>query len=181
MIKIILLDNRYFKDLDPEFPLLGKTQWQWLDKELRHSKARLHIIVSGISVLAPRIAITEEWADYPRELNKIKKLFRDYQVQAPLFITGDKHFGSIFKSEEFFEIMSSGMTHTVPKWVRPILKSVYPRSFYGLNFGVLEINWHKNSGNPSVKMMIKNRRSENMLSSEIIWNGLRWEYKMFER
>jgi len=181
LVKIILLDNRYFKDLDAEFPLLGKKQWQWLENELRHSKAKLHLIVSGISILAPKIPITEEWADYPSELSKIKKLLRAHQVKAPIFITGDKHFGSIFKNEEFIEIMSSGMTHTVPKMLRPILKRVYSRSFFGLNFGIIEIDWQKNSGGPQVKLMIKNRKSQNMLSSEILWNGSKWKNVMSEK
>src|SRR5690606_29964604 len=61
-IKIILLDNRYFKGLEKSAPMLGETQWKWLENELSNSDASLHFIVSGLSILSRKIPVTEEWA-----------------------------------------------------------------------------------------------------------------------
>ena len=64
-IKLILLDNRYFKSeyapkpyndpypLDYEGTILGHQQWGWLENLLKSSTADVHIIASGIQVLSP--------------------------------------------------------------------------------------------------------------------------------
>ncbi|MEC7454029.1 MAG: alkaline phosphatase D family protein, partial [Bacteroidota bacterium] len=64
-VKLILLDNRYFKSEyapkaynDPYPPdekgtILGEEQWHWLEKLLQNSTANIHIIASGIQVLSP--------------------------------------------------------------------------------------------------------------------------------
>ena len=75
-VKLILLDNRYFKSEyapkaynDPYPPdemgtILGEEQWQWLEKLLQNSTANIHIIASGIQVLSPNHRF-EKWLNYP--------------------------------------------------------------------------------------------------------------------
>lgn len=78
-IKIIILDNRYFKGLDPKAPLLGEKQWEWFENELKTSEANLHFIVSGLSVFSPTIPYTEEWWHWPVEVKKMRDLLKKIQ------------------------------------------------------------------------------------------------------
>lgn len=171
-VKIILLDNRYFKDLDPHVPLLGKKQWEWLEKEVIGTKASLNIIVSGLSLFSPKIPVTDEWADYPSEQKRLMELVRKAKLKAPLFLSGDKHFSSIFMNHGFLEFMSSGMTHSVPSSMRAILKKAYPVSYFGLSFGQIEIDWMNN--NPILRLMIKNTSDRSLISKTYLWDGLNW-------
>jgi alkaline phosphatase D len=175
IIKVILLDNRYFKDQDPTYPLLGKKQWDWLEGDFKTSKADLHLIVSGLSILSPKVMFTEEWADYPTEVNRLKTILKDFKVKAPILVTGDKHFASIFSRDGLIEIMSSGMTHTVSKIFRPILARFYPNTFFGLNFGQIEVNWEAGSNNPEIKLNIKNRNSHSVIKKSLVWAIDSWE------
>jgi alkaline phosphatase D len=163
-IKIILLDNRYHKDLDPNYPLLGKEQWDWLEDELKQSTASMHIIASGLSMISPKLPITDEWADYPKELLRLKKLLKKHQVRFPLLISGDKHFSSIIEKDGLIEFMSSGMTHSAPRSVRAFLRTQYKNSYFGLSFGLVEIEWHGHS--PLVKLSIIDRNGRVFLRKE---------------
>jgi alkaline phosphatase D len=174
-VKIILLDNRYFKDLDPHVPLLGQKQWEWLEKEMMESQASLHIIASGLSIFSPKLPVTDEWADYPSEQKRLMDLLKRTKLKAPLFISGDKHFSSIFMNKGFLEFMSSGMTHSVPSSMRAFLKKSYPFSYFGLSFGQIEVEWMKN--NPMIKLIIKNSLGKSEISKSFLWDGLIWKEK----
>jgi len=174
-VKIILLDNRYFKDLDPHVPLLGKKQWEWLEKEVTESKASLNIIVSGLSLFSPKLPVTDEWADYPSEQKRLMELVRKAKLKAPLFLSGDKHFSSIFMNHGFLEFMSSGMTHSVPDSVRGIIKKIYPTSYLGLSYGQIEIDW--DDSHPVLNLQIKNVSGKASIAKTYKWNGLLWKPK----
>ena len=53
------LTPRYFSA-----DLLGEAQWAWLEKTLRSSTARVHVIVSPIQVSTP-VALVESWQHFP--------------------------------------------------------------------------------------------------------------------
>lgn len=152
-IKIILLDNRFHKDLDSKYPMLGKEQWDWLYNELNNSKAAMHIIASGLSMISPKLPITDEWADYPGELSRLKNLIKNLNVRFPLLISGDKHFASIIEKDGLIEFMSSGMTHTSPRSTRAYLRTKYKNSYFGLNFGLIEIKWIEDKPSLSLKVI----------------------------
>jgi alkaline phosphatase D len=126
-IKVILLDNRYHQDVlkrdslgyipDPNADILGEAQWQWLEKELRNSKADVHIIGSGLQFI-PEEHRTEKWGNFPSSLNRFYKLLADHKVKGALLITGDRHIGEISKTNvpglkyPLYEFTASGMTHS---------------------------------------------------------------------
>ncbi len=139
--KFLMLDNRFFHSA-PGANLLGKDQWIWLENELKHSKAKVHFIVAGLSVLSPKIPKTEEWADHPNAMKKLLGLIKKYKTKGVVFLSGDKHFASIFQRHGHLEFMSSGMTHTVPTRVlRAYLSRKYPLTFYGKTYGLVKIHW----------------------------------------
>jgi alkaline phosphatase D len=127
VIKVILLDVRYHQDPlkrdslgyipDPAADILGEAQWQWLDKQLRHSKADVHIIGSGLQFI-PEQHRTEKWGNFPSSLNRFYKLLVQHKVKAPLLITGDRHIGEFSKitipglKQPLYEFTASGLTHS---------------------------------------------------------------------
>jgi len=163
-IKIILLDNRYHKDIDPNYPMLGKKQWEWLEHELTNSNASLHIIASGLSMISPKLPITDEWADYPQELLRLKNLIKKLKVRFPLLISGDKHFSSIIEKDGLIEFMSSGMTHSTPRSVRKFLRTQYKNTYFGLNFGLIDIQW--NGSRPYIRLSIIDKRGQAVVKKE---------------
>ncbi len=146
-IKIILLDVRYFRDKNN---LLGKKQWKWLKRDLKNSKARVHIIASGSAFFLRETFRTEEWSDYPEEKRMLMDLVVKNEVPNPIFISGDLHFAKIFSKEidpynrYFTEVMSSGLNsgNRAPAF---LIKMLYgaQNTFVGNNFGQIEVNWEK--------------------------------------
>jgi len=171
--KIILLDNRFFKDLDREAPLLGTEQWAWLEEELKNSDAHLHFIMSGITVSSPWYPGSEEWKDYPKESAKFFSLLERYKTKGVVLISGDKHFANIQQRQGYLEFMSSGMTHTVPHGIRKFLAGHFGgTSFFGLSYGLIEITWMGNM--PTLKMHIKNRHGRSVFINEYHLTNNEW-------
>lgn len=154
--KFILLDNRYFLDVEPNAPMLGGTQWQWLEEELKRSTSKLTFIMSGLSILSPVHPFSDgSWANYPTERDRLLELVEKHRSKGVVFLTGDMHFSSIFHRRGHLEFMSSGMTHTVPQVLWWYLGRRYETSFFGLNYGQVDIQWE--GATPLVTMMIRDR------------------------
>lgn len=172
-VKIIVLDNRYFKGLDKNAPLLGEDQWKWLEREFETSTAHLHFIVAGLSVFSPTLPYTEEWWHYPVEVNRMRNLLTKYKLKAPVFLTGDKHFSSIFKFWGQLEFMSSGMTHTAPYRTWWYLGRKYPATYFGLSYGVIDIEWDQST--PILTMYMRNGLKD-LHKTKVIWKKDNWTY-----
>lgn len=172
-IKIILLDNRYFKGLESTAPLLGEEQWIWLENELRTSTAGLNIIAAGLPIFSPLIPFTEEWAQYPQELSRMLDLMNKYNVKAPFFLAGDKHFSSIYQRHGHLEFMSSGMTHVANRRTWWYLGRKYPYTFFGLNFGMLEISW--DGVDPIISLSIRDRKNRPIHPQTYKWENNNWK------
>lgn len=170
-IKFIILDNRYFKDVDPKAPMLGEAQWQWLENELKTSAADLHFFVVGLSVFSPTLPYTEEWWHYPKEVERMQKVLKD--VKAPVFLTGDKHFSSIFKYWGQLEFLSSGMTHTVNRKAWWYIGRKYPKTFFGISYGQVDISWADTM--PILKMTIRNAGGRNIHPTTWRWEKGTWK------
>ena len=157
-VKVILLDDRYFRDeLKVRFRLmfknrkgdiLGEAQWQWLEQELTNSDANVHIIGNGIQIVSRKYS-EEKWANFPKARKRLFKLIEKTKPDRLVLLSGDRHISEISKIEleeypyPIYEITASGMTHTrkLPKG-----KGKYHVSgpVNGLNYGQLDIDWHAN-------------------------------------
>lgn len=171
-IKIILLDNRYFKGLDPEAPLLGKTQWRWLEQELKTSTAEAHFIMTGLSVFSPLIPYSEEWSENSVEINRMLHLLKTYNPKGVMFLTGDKHFASIFQRYGQLEFMASGMTHVAPRETWWYLGRKYPTTYFGLNYGLIDIGW--DGSNPVLTLSIRTPSGADIHKSRFRWENTSW-------
>jgi alkaline phosphatase D len=171
-IKIIMLDNRYFKNLEVDYPLLGKKQWEWLEEELTNSDASLHFIVTGLSVLSPLLPYTEEWG-HTNELDRMLELLKRTSPKGVVFLTGDKHFSSIFRRWGHLEFMSSGMTHIAPRKTWWYLGRQYPITYFGLSYGQIDIKWEEDI--PVLIMSMRTPSGRDVYRSVFKWEGTRWQ------
>jgi alkaline phosphatase D len=135
-IKIIGLDTRYFRSplqednssdkrykpwQNGEGTLLGETQWEWFENQLRDSNADYHIIMSSIQVWSDEHG-WETWGNFPHEAKRLKTLLNTYQPKNILILSGDRHI-SEFSSQDLenysypiIDFTSSGLTHAYTKF-----------------------------------------------------------------
>ena len=175
-IKIILLDNRYFKGLDPRAPLLGEAQWLWLENELKTSTASLHFIMAGLPIFGPLIPYTEEWAEYPVERDRLLGLLKTYKTMAPVFLTGDKHFSSIYKRWGQLEFMSSGMTHVADRRTWWYLGRKYPVTYFGESYGQIDIDWDGTT--PLLTLVMRNAKGRDIHKKQVRWKTDQWMFEV---
>lgn len=135
-IKIILLDTRFFRsdltvddETDKRYKpnnngqgtMLGTVQWQWLEKELRHSDANYHILMSSIQFLSDQHGF-ETWGNMPHEVERMEKLIVDSKAKGVIILSGDRHISEISKKEigpnnyPLIDFTSSGMTHSYTRF-----------------------------------------------------------------
>lgn len=127
-VKVILLDVRYHQDAlqkdsakayipNPQGDILGETQWQWLEEQLKESTADAHIIGSGIQFIPDKHPY-EKWANFPNTRKRLFNLLAKTQAKGVMLISGDRHIGEFSKMEvkglnyPVYEITSSGLTHS---------------------------------------------------------------------
>ncbi|MFT6484793.1 MAG: alkaline phosphatase D [Neolewinella sp.] len=128
VVKIILLDSRYFRDAvapptkkDHRYgqnktgDILGEAQWAWLETELHNSEAAAHVIASSIQVL-PEEHGFEKWANFPTARKRMLALLNVTRPNLPLLISGDRHIAEISQVNigdyPVYEMTSSGLTHS---------------------------------------------------------------------
>jgi len=164
-IKLILLDTRYFRSplqddkesekrykpwQNGEGTLLGETQWNWLENELKNSTADYHIIVSSIQIWSDEHGF-ETWGNFPHEVSKLKKLLNTYQPQNLVMLSGDRHI-SEFSSQNLenydypiFDFTSSGLTHAYSKFTSEPNEYRVGKVESTESFGMLTYNFETNS------------------------------------
>ncbi|MBB6609899.1 alkaline phosphatase family protein [Pontibacter sp. Tf4] len=178
-VKVILLDSRYHRDelkrinrvyqVNPTGDVLGEAQWQWLENELRNSKAQVHVIGNGIQVLPEEHAF-EKWANFPAARQRLLDLIVKTNAPGVILISGDRHIAEISKAivpglpYPVYEVTSSGMTHVYSG------NNVEPNKYRvgelvnKLNFGMLRFNW---GDKVNVEMQVLGKNNEILLSESI--------------
>ncbi|KAH8582737.1 phosphodiesterase alkaline phosphatase D [Cryptosporidium sp. chipmunk genotype I] len=138
--------------------MLGKEQWDWLEKELSNSKALANIIISSVQVTT-QFPIVESWGHFPKSRERLLSLIKKKKPKGIFFLSGDVHWGQIFESDDsqksLVEVTSSGMTHSVSNRILdgfvisvtlPIFTSWYlsdksPNYFTKENYGKLDFEY----------------------------------------
>ena len=171
-VKIILLDERFHRDTEGG-DMLGAEQWAWLEQQLTASSADVHLIGSGIQVLATEHPY-DKWADFTGARRRLLDLIARTQPRNLIFLSGDRHLGEISRLSEprfpqpLYDITSSGMTHHAKDWWFRKNFSQEPNqyrrgsNFLGLNFGVVEFNWETSPATASLQI----RSTENAVRIE---------------
>lgn len=130
-VKVIVLDTRYFRTaLTPDTEtkkrtkpneygdgtVLGKAQWQWLEKVLSTSDADFNILVSSIQFLSNEHGF-ECWGNFPHEVDKLKNMIAASKAKGVLILSGDRHISEFSKTRverleyPLIDFTSSGLTH----------------------------------------------------------------------
>lgn len=162
-VRVILLDTRYNRD-DPggDGDMLGKTQWEWLEAELRKPGADLVVIGSSIQVLANQHRF-EKWGNFPKAKDRLFDTLRLSTAKGVVFVSGDRHHAEISKVKEDpaglprYDITSSGLTEkssirNEPNDLR--LGDIYN----GRNFGGILIDWTRTD--PVVSLQIRDEEGK---------------------
>lgn len=152
-VKVILFDLRYNRSdkKDPDGDLLGEEQWEWFEEELATSDADFHLLSSSISVLSSSVFFTEDWDKFPKSYDRLFDLLDRYNPPGTLFLAGDKHFGCFSSrpagasNKRYHEMLSSGLTHTVPGFYKPLVRRHYGahKTFTDINFGHVRFDWKR--------------------------------------
>lgn len=164
-IKVIVLDTRYFRsDLtkDPtgvkryvpntssDITMLGATQWNWLEQELKESKAQFNVIMSSIQFLSYEHGF-ESWGTMPKEVDKMKQLIVDSQAKGVIILSGDRHIAEISKTElpglnyPLIDFTSSGMTHSYESFDGETNPYRIADVVSKKNFGILRFDFDNNT------------------------------------
>ncbi|MEN8799329.1 MAG: alkaline phosphatase D family protein [Flavobacteriaceae bacterium] len=131
VVRVFVLDTRYFRTgltKDPsgqkrylpnrpgEGTILGVQQWEWLEKELKESKADFNILVSSIQFLSDQHGF-EGWGNFPDEVARMKRLIMDSGAKGVIILSGDRHISEFSStginglSYPLIDFTSSGLTH----------------------------------------------------------------------
>jgi len=152
-LKIILLDGRYYRESPgATADILGFEQWQWLERQLSESDADVHLIGSGIQVIAEEHPY-EKWADFPRARQRLFDLIAKTRARNVIFLSGDRHLGEISRfdgsgaSQPIYDITSSGLTHHATNnlfhnFNRETNRFRVGSNFVDLNFGLVQFDWN---------------------------------------
>ena len=188
-VQVILLDTRYFRsplkkrsgkppyrrmgnwmpDASSEKTMLGETQWQWLEDELK-KPARFRIIATSIQFSAPFNGY-ETWANLPLERQRMINLIKKTKAEGVVFLSGDIHSSEFCLDESngcypLFDHTSSSLN--VPLGAAATHRRLGP-AFGGANFGVVKIDWspQDNPSAPIITFSTKDRQNTTRIQHTI--------------
>ncbi len=167
VVQIILLDTRYFRDelpkskakkapgtlnwyqptTDTSKTLLGKAQWEWLEKQLQ-VPADVRIIGSSIQMIAHEKGM-ENWGNVPHERKRFYDLLKKHKAHHTFAISGDVHFAELSKKNlgnyPLYDLTSSGLNRPQKAWANAINPSRVGKASWETNVGLIEIDWQASS------------------------------------
>ena len=189
-VQIILLDTRYFRgDLkvtdekdaplkerylqneDPSSTMLGQTQWDWLDAELK-KPADLRILVSSIQVIADGHG-WEAWRTLPTERKKLYDMLKDNDARNTIIVSGDRHSGSMYERSDvtgfrLVELTTSSLNAPASIWrARSGETRVEPGPHrdgdpeFDVNYGLIDIDWDNRQAN--IQLVSPGKKTKNKL------------------
>ncbi|MDF1754005.1 MAG: serine hydrolase [Verrucomicrobiales bacterium] len=171
-VQLILLDTRYFRGPlkkgerrvggpyypeaeDAGVPMLGETQWKWLEAQLK-VPAEVRIIASSIQFVS-EAAGQETWANLPGEQKRMLQLIEKTGANGIFFISGDRHWADIaaFPDEGPYPIydFTSSALNQIHKRGTPTDNRyrIVDNTFHLENYGQIDIDWEA----PSVEIEVK--------------------------
>jgi len=188
-VKIILIDVRYNRDarFSLSGDMLGETQWQWLENELKNNSADFTLIASGSQIIPDDRLFTETWYDSSRE--KLLGLIRKHKVSGVILLSGDVHFAEILTHPcpervgypNFYEFTSSGLTQYPPvPEAKKLLDKIFPSTFNEIkdryfvrNFAMIRFDFEGKE--PKAMLEVRGEDGKKILEKEIYASELRYE------
>lgn len=182
-IHIINLDTRYFRDtiqkiyyvdsltqkrayrypVNSTGDVLGETQWQWFENELKNTHASLYIVNSSIQLISEQHRF-ERWATLPEAHQRFYNLLKRYPDKKVIVISGDRHIAELSKrdieglSYSLYDFTASGLSHTWSEKWKEDNKYRIGEQIINRNFGVLDISFTDSSIMVNFKVIGENNR-----------------------
>ena len=189
-IQLILLDTRFFRSAwvkddvtrmryrpvyDAEKTMLGETQWQWLEAQLR-LPAQVRIVASGIQVINDTHGY-ECWGLFPLERDRLFQLIRKTQASGVMFVSGDRHFAELSVMDggvgyPMYDLTSSGLTHTAQSGHTAPNNKRVGDGFNGFHFGALTIDLE--ADDPAVLLEIRDVNNLVPITKKILLRDLQF-------
>jgi alkaline phosphatase D len=184
-VQIIMLDTRSFRSAltkaepgnkegyqrfkpssDENQEMLGETQWQWLEQQLKQP-AEVRIIASSIQVIANNHGY-ERWGNLPKEQQRFYQLLKSTEAKGVVLISGDRHTGSLYKRDDvlpypLIEVTSSSINSPISNPSHEM--GIYQKGEMVIkpNFGSISIDWEKKL----VKMQLSTEDDKGVREIEI--------------
>ena len=158
--------NDYQPDPDPTKTILGETQWQWLEEQLR-LPADVRIIASSIQ-FGHEYNGYESWTNLPLEQERMLEIIRRTKASGVLFLSGDVHWAEISRRDfpglyPLYDVTASGITEM---WYKIESNNFRVGNAVRENhFGMLEFDWEIPS--PHITMKIINHQGKTKCSEKI--------------
>jgi len=100
-IEVFLLDTRWFARTETNHnvpTLLGKQQWNWLERALKASTSPYKILASGMIFNgATRPGKTDHWGAYPTEYLRLLSIIKRNNISGVILVSGDIHWSRVIK------------------------------------------------------------------------------------
>ncbi len=161
-VRIILLDTRYHRDSPgADGDVLGDAQWEWLERQLRESTARINIIVSSIQFAAVEHA-NEKWANFPQARARMIRLLGSCQTPGVFFISGNRQLSEFTTlvdpalAYSTVDVTASGMNCAHTDSSDELNSIRIGDGFYQNNFGMIEIDW--DASPVTIELQIRDER-----------------------
>jgi alkaline phosphatase D len=123
--------------------MLGESQWQWLEEQLK-LPAEVRLICSGTQIINDSKGM-QEWGNFPHERKRLFNLIEQSHANGVLLLSGNVHYSEVSGTDEgpysMYDFTSSGMTHNSPEYAE--IESPYRVSgpYAQPNIGLIEIDW----------------------------------------
>jgi alkaline phosphatase D len=135
--------GKYMPHQDRSIPILGDSQWAWLEKQLR-KPAEIRLVCSSTQIIPDEKGM-DEWGCFPSERRRLFDLIQTTKARGVLLLTGNVHFAEISKVETkvypLFEFTSSGLTHINELYASADNEYRVAGPLVQLNFGLVKIDW----------------------------------------
>jgi len=184
-VQIILLDTRYFRsplqrgperrtggpwvpDNDPQKTMLGSSQWDWLEEQLREP-AEIRIVASSIQCVA-QAAGQETWSNLPLERARLFRLIAKTEAAGVIFVSGDRHWAELSRFDNdraypIYDLTSSSFNQPHGRGTPTENRfRALPQTYHQENFGSVTINWQDD---PQIRLEILDAMSTPRISKTL--------------
>lgn len=156
----------YSQQMKSDSTMLGKTQWKWLEEQLK-KPADIRIIGSSTQ-FATQYNGYEAWANFPFEQLRMLELIRTNGANGTFFISGDVHYAELSKLENtgfypIYDLTCSGITEEW-KFATPNMYRV-DKPVMENHFGIIDIDWSKE--NPTISLEVWDQNDQRRIQKVI--------------
>lgn len=140
-LQFIFLDVRYNRD-EPgiDGDMLGETQWEWFEEELKVN-ADIRFVISGSQILLNKETGSETWDNYPSEKNRLFQLIKTTGAEGLVFLTGDQHYGEVARQDDVLDYDAIELQFAGVNQIEDPEKNIYIESLPWLPHGTPMLIW----------------------------------------